>query len=113
MVIKMKKFKLIFFLLLLIVAFPACFAETYYNGVPIYNIDYSDIIMKPTYITMSQANYYNDWNFNTNSYTQNNNSNYNYQYNNNNHDSGSIHFIYSSSLNPTYCIPGSSYSICH
>lgn len=27
--------------------------------------------------------------------------------------SGSTHFIYSSSPNPTYCIPGSSYSICH
>ncbi len=91
-----------------------CFAYQNNQTYPYYQVDYSDIIiMKPTYITMPQGNYYNDWNFNTNSYTQNDNSNYNHQYNNNTYDSGSTHFIYSSSQNPTYCIPGSSYSICH
>lgn len=90
-----------------------CSAYQNNQAYPYYQVDYSDIIIKPTYITMPQGNYYNDWNFNTNSYTQNDNSNYNHQYNNNTYDSGSTHFIYSSSQNPTYCIPGSSYSICH
>lgn len=104
---------IVFTFLVILLTNSTCFAYQYNQTYPYYPVGYSDVITKPTPITMPQANYYNDWNFNTNSYTQNNNSNYNYQYNNNNYDSGSIHFIYSSSPNPTYCIPGSSYSICH
>ncbi len=40
-----------------------------------------------------------------NSNTQN--SNYN------NSSSGSTYFIYSPNQNPSYCIPGSTYAICH
>lgn len=44
-----------------------CSAYQNNQAYPYYQVDYSDIIMKPTYITMPQGNYYNDWNFNTNS----------------------------------------------
>ena len=47
-----------------------CFAYQNNQTYPYYQVDYSDIIMKPTYITMPQGKYYNSWNFNTNSYTQ-------------------------------------------
>lgn len=38
-----------------------CSAYQNNQAYPYYQVDYSDIIMKPTYITMPQGNYYNDW----------------------------------------------------
>jgi len=105
----MKKLKFLILVSIMLIC-STSFADTY-NRVPIFHIDYAEFA-KPIPTTMPQSNYYNDWSFNRNSYTQNNSSNYNYQ-NNNTYDSGSTYFIYSSSPNPSYCIPGSSYSICH
>lgn len=106
----MKKLKFLILVSIMLIC-PTSFADTY-NGVPIYHhIDYTEFT-KSVPITAPQGNYYNDWSFSSRLYSQNNSSNYNYQ-NNNNYDSGSTHFIYSSSPNPSYCIPGSSYSICH
>ena len=107
----MKNIKLISFLLfILMYTCSISFADTY-NGVPLYNIDYSEFV-RPIPRNMPHGNYYNDWNFNSRSDVQNNSSNYDYQ-NRNTFDSGSTHFIHSSSPNPSYCIPDSSYSICH
>ena len=87
---------------------------TYQNkqGYPYYQPNYDERMIRPMPITIPQRNYTNNYNYNSNAYSQNNNLNYSYQ-SNNTYDSGSTHFIYSLSPNPTYCVSGSSYSICH
>ena len=74
----MKNIKLISFLLfILMFTCSISFADTY-NGVPLYNIDYSEFV-RPIPRNMPHGNYYNDWNFNSRSDVQNNSSNYDYQ----------------------------------
>ncbi len=62
--------------------------------------------MPPVTVTPGYAQ---DWDMPKYSSPQNNTQNNNY----NNGSSGSTYFIYSQNQNPSYCIPGSTYAICH
>ena len=66
-------------------------------------------LYKMTPITVTSG-YAQEWDSSKYSSPQNNNiQNSNY----NSGSSGSTYFIYSPNQNPSYCIPGSTYAICH
>lgn len=54
----MKTLKLLILFVIMLTT-STCFAYQNNQTYPYYQVDYSDIIMKPTYITMPQGNYYN------------------------------------------------------
>ena len=102
-----------FSLLLLIISFMLCITITKSFA---YSFDYSSGISQEDFnrlnqripITSPRDNSI-DWNFTK--FTPREDQTI--QNNHSNGYSGSTHFIYSSSPNPRYCMPGSSYSICH
>lgn len=63
--------------------------------------------MTPITVTPGYAQEWNMPEFSTPQYNNVQNNNYN------NDSSGSTYFIYSPNQNPSYCIPGSTYAICH
>lgn len=67
-------------------------------------------LCKMTPITVTPG-YAREWDMSKFSNSQNNNVQNNNNYNKG--SSGSTYFIYSQNKNPSYCIPGSTYIICH